>query len=174
MFPSYILIQCSKDDPIINQKIYKTKYIKQKNINTIMNYRQLCDKCFEESREKSFKTKMIKEQTKDSEILTKIHEYALNNMAFNVQKVLDHLGVSYNQYAQLIKTGLSIPTIRQLRTGKTRNLTENAKQQLEQARLVKKNKTKPKQKSKKRTHEYLNGEGSEEYAINDLIQRQFK
>lgn len=88
-----------------------------------MNNGKLFNKIFEQVREPVLTNKMNSTLSEDSPLLAQLHSIALNNPTYTVDHVLKLANVSYNQYSTLIKTGFSIPQIRKLQTGKTRELT---------------------------------------------------
>lgn len=138
-----------------------------------MNSRNLFNKAFEQSRENVIARKMEATLSVDSPLLEQVQHTALSHPTLTVEQVLKQTGVSYNQYTQLIKTGFSIPQIRKLQLGRTRELTP-AQKKLAASRL-----SKPRtQQSKSR--KYMNKRGGGEtvsddnsnYLINKLQARQ--
>lgn len=88
-----------------------------------MNSGKLFNKVFEQSRENVLMNKMSSTLSTDSPLLSQIHTTALCNPTYSVEQVLKVNNASYNQYSNLIKSGFSIPQIRKLQLGKTRELT---------------------------------------------------
>lgn len=102
-----------------------------------MNSGKLFNKVFEQSRENVLMNKMSSTLSADSPLLSQIHRTALCNPTYSVEQVLKVNNTSYNQYLNLIKSGFSIPQIRKLQLGKTRELTGSQKESVT-SRLKKK------------------------------------
>lgn len=131
-----------------------------------MNSSKLFSKVFEQSREAVLSHKLTSVLSSDSRLLSDIHQTALNNPTYTVDQVLKMNNATYSQYIKLIKTGFSIPQIRQLHLGKSRELTADKKKNAtSRLRLRKKSKN----VSNKRVN--MTGEGAN--SVDNMIDSMF-
>ena len=135
-----------------------------------MNTNKLFNEVFEESRKSVLMNKMTNTLSTDSQLLSQLHKSAICNPSYSVDHILRLNNCSYNQYLNLIKSGFSIPQIRKLHLGKTRELTGAEKEQIT-ARLHKGSFKPKRKKSKSPSKKYGSGEIDASYLLNKMKDR---